>query len=241
MKKSLLIILSLILLFCGSLISTIEKAPCKNCTRAEEIIEYVSNEIKDIDRICVIGNASLSVKPDKACVWCEIETLDMDMKKSKDDNFEAFDKAMKALSELDIKDENITFESFSSYPSYDYTQGKTLTGYYSITTFSFNVDQLDNLQNIISKLSESGITGIRNIQYKISDQNDHYNEVLVMALDNAWVKAQKITGRDDLTIKNIKEETVYSNTCLYKTYYEGMNTSFVGDVDLQAKVIVVFE
>lgn len=241
MKKSFLIIMAFVLLVCGSVISALEKAPCENYSKAEEIIEYTTEETKDINKICVIGNASLSVKPDKACVWCEIETLDMDMKKSKDDNFAAFDKAMATLKELEINDENITFESFTSYPSYDYTQGKTLTGYYSITTFSFNVDQLDNLQNIISKLSESGITGIRNIQYKISDQNDHYNEVLVMALDNARVKAQKITGRDDLTIKNIKEETVYSNTCLYKTYYEGMSTSFVGNVDLQAKVIVVFE
>ena len=241
MKKSVLFFMIFLLLLCGTLISGIEKVPCQNFSKAEEIVEYVSDENTDIKSICVIGNASLSVKPDKACVWCEIETLNKDIKKSKDENFSAFENAMSALAQLQINKENITFESFSSYPSYDYSQGKSLIGYYSITTFSFNVDDLGNLQNIISKLTESGITGIRNIQYKVSEEKEYYNQVLIKALEDAKIKAQKITERDDLVIKNIKEESVYSNSCLYKSYYEGMDTTFVGNVDLQARVIVVFE
>lgn len=239
--KKFSLFLSLILLFFGTSISTFEKLSCQNYTKAEEIVEYTIEEKSEIDSICVIGNASLSVKPDKACVWCEIETLNKDIKKSKDENFSAFENAMSALVELKIDEENITFESFSSYPSYDYSQGKSLIGYYSITTFSFNVDDLGNLQNIISKLTESGITGIRNIQYKVSEEKEYYNQVLIKALEDAKIKAQKITERDDLVIKNIKEESVYSNSCLYKSYYEGMDTTFVGNVDLQARVIVVFE
>lgn len=239
--KKFSLFLSLILLFFGTSISTFEKLSCQNYTKAEEIVEYTIEEKSEIDSICVIGNASLSVKPDKACVWCEIETLNKDIKKSKDENFSAFENAMSVLAQLQINKENITFESFSSYPSYDYSQGKSLIGYYSITTFSFNVDDLENLQNIISKLTESGITGIRNIQYKVSEEKEYYNQVLIKALEDAKIKAQKITERDDLVIKNIKEESVYSNSCLYKSYYEGMDTTFVGNVDLQARVIVVFE
>ena len=39
MKKSFLIIMAFVLLVCGSVISALEKAPCENYSKAEEIIE----------------------------------------------------------------------------------------------------------------------------------------------------------------------------------------------------------
>ena len=219
---------------------------------AEEIVEYSSDseEVESSNQLnteenlnlCIIGNASESVAPDSASITAVIETLDLDIKKSKDSNFEIFDKIVDGLEKAGITKENIVVDSYTSYPSYDYSSGRNLIGYYSVTAFSFDVDNLNNLKNFIDVAMENGATSIRNVVYKISNIEEVYSNVMLSALENAKTKAQKISNRDDLQIKSIKEEYVYSCASLYKTYNEGLNdNSMVGNVDVQARVVVEFE
>ena len=192
--------------------------------------------------VTVIGNATSSMKPDKAYVSVQIETLDSDMKKSKDDNFALFDKITNLLKENGLNDSDIVFDSFYSYPSYDYCGTRTLNGYYCQTTLTFAVNDLENLQNLISIVSESGITKVSNIRYEISTKDQVYSDVMLKALENAKEKAKALTGKEDLSIKSIKEESVYSSSYLYKSYYEGANIAdFLGDIEVEARVVVEFE
>ena len=192
--------------------------------------------------VTVIGNATSSMKPDKAYVTVQIETLDSDMKKSKDDNFTIFDKLIDVLKDNGLNDSDIVFDSFYSYPSYDYSGTRTLNGYYSQTTLTFAVNDLENLQNLISIVSENGITKVSNIRYEISTKDQVYSDVMLKALENAKEKAKSLTGKEDLSIKSIKEESVYSSSCLYKNYYEGANIAdFLGDIEVEARVVVEFE
>ncbi len=208
--------------------------------RAEEVVTYSNDDDEVAKQLCVIGSASISIKPDSASVQCYIETLDKDLNKSKDDNFEIFDNTVSMLKDLLVEEENIIFGSFSSYPSFDYSQGKNLIGYYCNTTFSVEAESLENLQSLVDCLSQCGVN-IQYIQYKLSNQTEYYNEVLLKAIEDAKSKAQIISGRDDLTVKNITEEAMYSNTSIYRNYCDGLDSSIVGCVDLQARVVVIFE
>lgn len=225
---------------------------------AQEVIEYTDesglsgdskiavktgDEIKNEDvQICVIGNATKSVAPDKAHITAVVQTLDMDMVKSKDDNFEIFNKCIDVLVKAGIAKENIVLDSYISYPSYDYNGGKTLVGYYSISTFSFDVENLSDMKKYIDTATENGVTSIRNIEYSLSNIDEVYSEVLNNAYQNAVAKAKNISGRDDLQVKKLKEEYVYSCTTLYKTYSEGLdNNNMIGNIDVQARVVVEFE
>lgn len=77
--------------------------------------------------------------------------------------------------------------------------------------------------------------------YKVSNIDDIYADVLLSALENAKAKAQKVSGRNDLQVKSIKEEYVYSCTSLYKSYTDGLgDNSMIGNVNVQAKVSVEF-
>ena len=190
--------------------------------------------------LCVIGNASKSVSPDYAQITAVIETLDSDMVKSKDTNFEIFEKVLKALKDKGIAEEDIVLDSYTSYPSYDYSMGKSLVGYYTLTTFTFNVDNLDNIKSFVDTATENGVTSIRNINYELSNMDEVYQEVLMMAIDNAKAKAEKISG-GEVTIKSVKEEYVYSCTSLYRTYAENISQSLVGCIDIEARVSVEFE
>ena len=192
--------------------------------------------------VTVIGNATSSMKPDKAYVTVQIETLDSDMKKSKDDNFTLFDKTTDLLKDNGLNESDIVFDGFYSYPSYDYSGTRTLNGYYCQTTLTFAVNELENLQNLISVVSENGITKISNIRYETSTKDQVYSDVMLKALENAKEKAKNLTGKEDLSIKSIREESVYSSSCLYKSYYEGGNLSdYIGDIQVEARVVVEFE
>ena len=104
------------------------------------------------------------------------------------------------------------------------------------------MNDLENLQNLISIVSENGITKVSNIRYEISTKDQVYSEVMLKALENAKEKAKILTGKEDLSIKSIKEESVYSSSCLYKSYYEGANIAdFLGDIEVEACVVVEFE
>ena len=205
-------------------------------------VSTLANESQQNYCVTVIGNATSSMKPDKAYVSVQIETLDSDMKKSKDDNFALFDKITNLLKENGLNDSDIVFDSFYSYPNYDYSGIRTLNGYYCQTTLIFAVNELENLQNLISIVSESGITKVSNIRYEISTKDQVYSEVMLKALENAKEKAKILIGKEDVSIKSIKEESVYSSSCLYKSYYEGANIAdFLGDIEVEARVVVEFE
>ncbi len=190
--------------------------------------------------LCIIGKASKNVSPDSAKVTAVIETLDSDMVKSKDNNFQAFDKVVNALKGAGLSDDKIVMDSFVSYPSYDYNGGKSLTGYYTITTISFDVDNIEKIKNLVDIVTENGATSIRNIQYCCSNLDEVYEEVLMMAIDNAKAKAEKIGG-GQLQIKSVKEEYVYSCSSLYRTYAENVSNSLVGSIEVEARVNVEFE
>lgn len=253
-KRLIICSLAFILLFIGILgVTLAPKDPIivkkLSSANAEEIVEYTEEiptkkieTIQDDLNLCIIGNATKSVTPDLARITAVIETLDLDIKKSKDTNFDIFDKVVDGLSKAGVSKDNIVVDSYTSYPSYDYNAGKTLVGYYSITTFSFDVESLDNLKNLIDVAMENGTTSIRNVVYKISNMEEVYADVLLDALENAKVKAQKISGKEDMQVKSIKEEYVYSCSSLYKTYNEGLDdTTMIGSVDVQARVVVEFK
>lgn len=213
-----------------------------NARNSSSSTSTVADESQQDYCVTVIGNATSSMKPDKAYVTVQIETLDSDMKKSKDDNFALFDKITGALKDNGLNDSDIVFDSFYSYPNYDYSGIRTLNGYYCQTTMTFAVSNLENLQNLISVVSENGITKVSNIRYEVSTKDQVYSDVMLKALENAKEKARSLIGKEDLSIKSIKEESVYSSSCLYKNYYEGANIAdFLGDIEVEARVVVEFE
>lgn len=218
--------------------------------REENLITKTSKGIKkrvlsdenkaEAMELCVIGNASKSVSPDSAKVTAVIETLDSDMVKSKDTNFEIFEKVLQALKDKGLAEEDFVLDSYTSYPSYDYSSGKSLVGYYTISTFTFNVDNLENLKQYIDTAVDSGATSIRNINYQLSNMDEVYQEVLMLAIENAKDKAERICGCE-VAIKSVKEEYVYSCTSLYRTYTENITNALMGCIDIEARVSVEFE
>lgn len=208
---------------------------------AKETSSSLTGGLQEGVCISIVGEASKEVAPDKATISVSIESIDKDITVAKDSTFELFDKAVTGLIKLGVDKDTIIVDSYSSYPSYDYNNGRTLAGYYSILHFSYKLDNLSNIKESLDILAELGITSISNIRYEISNEQELYNETLLAALQNARDKASALLGRDDLTISNIKEESVYYASNLTKYYSEAaVSEDLVGKVVIKAKVKVKF-
>lgn len=228
MKKFLLSFLAVLVLFCG----VIANSQITNLTFAEDNSSF---------SVCVIGEASKDVKPDLAKIFASIETLDMDAKNSKNLNLDTFSEVVSALTDFGITEEGIVLESYTAYPSYDYSAGKTLTGYYTLTSFSVDVVDLENVKPLIDLMTEKGVTSICSINFEVSNLDEIYNEVLAEALQNAENKAKQLTKKTELQIVDINEESQYYSTSLYKNYSDSLQSSqFVGDLIIKAKVLVKY-
>ncbi len=209
-------------------------------TSADVAMDDKNEEVEKIS-ICVFGNSKISLSPDKAKICAMIENFDGDMVKAKQDNFEIFEKVISALKEIGISEEDIVLDNFNCYPQHECGHGHKILGYESTTRFSVNVSALDKIKECVSVLTENGVTDICNINYKVTNIDEEYNNALLSAVENAKIKATKILGRDDLQMVKVKEEYVYSCNNLYRNYADDLSASdLVGKVEIEAQVLVEF-
>ncbi len=191
--------------------------------------------------ICVFGKSKVSLSPDLARISACIEIYNTDMVKAKEENFSNFEGVIDALKELGIDKDNIILDHFSCYPNHDYEQGRRVVGYYSTTSFSVKLDNLEKIKECVNVMTEKGVTNINNIVYEVSDIDEQYNNALSSAVENSKAKAVKLLGREDLNIVSIKEEYVYSSNNLYRNYAEDLSASdLIGKIDIEARVLVEF-
>ena len=140
-----------------------------------------------------------------------------------------------------IDEEKISLEYFSCCPSYDYSNGRTLQGYMTSTSFTVEVDEIGNIKTYIDAMTENGVTGICNIKYELSNMEEEYSEALTGAYENARIKAAKLLGNEDLKLVKIREEMIFSSNNLCKSYVEGVSTELMGKIHIEAQVFAEFE
>ncbi len=225
MKKISLIFLSLALLF----VSVLVASPSK-----------IVHAYENIGEISVIGESSQKLTPDMAKISATINQVDIDLETAKNKTFEIYSNVKKAM-ENNQSVSKINLSYFTTYPNFDYSQGKTLTGYNSTLSFEFEVDQLDKIQDAINSLIDCGVKNINNINYQVKDFSEQYNNILQRAIDNAVEKAKILLQKDDVTIKNIVEQETYNSCYMCKSYFEGDNGDFDSQIEISARVKVVFE
>ena len=210
-------------------------------SKLSNVIEYNLDEEDDAS-ICVIGNASLSLSPDSAKICVKIEKLSEEITQSKTQCFETFEKAVEALKGIEISEDEICLNYFNCYPEYNFESGRKLTGYFSDISFCVTVKSLDNINNVVNSLLESGVTSIYEINYQVTDLENAYSQALSQALDNAKTKASKLLGRDDLKIARINEERIFTSNNMYRSYAEEYSTSpLIGKINIEARVVVEFQ
>lgn len=194
----------------------------------------------NIGEISVIGEFSQKLSPDMATISATINQADVDLETAKNKTFEIYSNVKNAM-DSNEKVSKIDLSYFTTFPNFDYSQGKTLTGYSSTLSFEFEVDGLENIQDAVNLLIENGVKSINNISYQVKDYTNQYNEILQSAIQNAVDKAKILLQKDDVSIKKIIEQETYNSCYMCRSYIEGANNDFDSQIEVSARVKVIFE
>lgn len=166
----------------------------------------------------IVGKSTQKIEADSAEIFVRIENVDMSLDVSKEKTMSQFDSAKNSLIANGISSEQIKITSFTTNPSYDYSSGKTIVGYYAILTFSYELDNLSTFTNNIDSLISSGITEINYVNFKLSNAEEVYQQNLNLAVENAIQNAKKLLEKDEITVLEIEEESSYYSPILYRNF-----------------------
>lgn len=184
----------------------------------------------------VSGNATIEVEPDMAVLTFNISEKHKKMDVAVNSATKKVLNTTNALLESNygIKEDDITTNNFYTYPTYgryDSTKPEMqnkIIGYVVNQQLKININNLDNINSIITLLLDNGIESVGNANYKISNKSDSYNKALVLAIENAQGKAEilanAINGKN-LKISSISES--YTNNNFY--YPEAISSKIMMD------------
>lgn len=175
-------------------------------------------------------------KADQAIINIQIETLDMDQKIAYQKNKEIYDKIISELDNQGAENVKITYNYCSPCSN---SCSIRSDGYRVYTNLSY---QLNNLENIVSSIEnvENLSANVLSIEYKLSDYQEKYDNLLTLAVENAKAKAKKLLNKEDISILKIKEEKLYCCNSKYQVYCKGIG-DFLHDteIEMEAEVQIV--
>ena len=129
----------------------------------------------------------------------------------------------KAMTDLNVKKDDIVTAYTSVYPTYRYndeTGKRTITGYHAETHLQVKTKDINNTGKYIDAALQAGATGTNGVSFSIADQSKYYGQALQAAVKNAEKSAAAIAqayGKPLGAVKNVSE--------ISRNYYY-MNTDF---------------
>jgi hypothetical protein len=153
--------------------------------------------MKDGERtISATGNAQISVMPDKAIVYLQIQTRNESADSAKNMNSEVSQKALDALKAIGIQSSDIETENYNINPEYDWSDGKqTLLGYVASNTLKVSSTDFNNVGKIVDAAVDAGaLVSYINFDLSNAKQNEYKAQVLANASQDAKAKAEAIAN-----------------------------------------------
>lgn len=178
---------------------------------------------KDTQTVEVIGNARMSVMPDEALVYLQIETRDKSAEEAKNKNALITANVISSLTNIGIAQESIQTENYNIYPEYDYEKGRDITGYIASNYIKVITKDFTSVGKIVDSSVNSGAL-INYINFELSTEksNEYKKLVLAEASKDSKEKAQAIAdGLDKKLGSLISISSSDYNYMPYLLYREG--------------------
>jgi uncharacterized protein YggE len=158
--------------------------------------------------ISVSGDSELTVDPNQAEIFVNIETLEETAKESKDENARISKDVTDALKKAGVKEKNIETTQFSISPRYQYnrnTQKSDLIGYAVTHVLKVTTTDLDKVGNYVDTAVDNGATRINTINFGLTDEKkkDTNGEAMIRASNAAREKAEALSTNLGVRLGNI--------------------------------------
>jgi uncharacterized protein len=249
-KRSVLAALTALVLAAAALMAGCQSAPAaQNNTSLGNALSYsASDQTPAANGISVMGQGSITVKPDVANVTLGVETMDTDAGKARTANDAAMARVLAAIKGFGISEDDVTTTNFTMYPRYD-DKGEKITGYTVSNTVNVKVKDLDKLGDVLGAASTAGANTAGGISFDVLDRTTAYNQALEQAMSKAKARAQVIAEACGVTLGRaitINESSSYSGP-IYAMAESAMADKAAsvpvsgGTLDVTASVSVVYE
>lgn len=198
--------------------------------------------------VAVIGEGIVKVIPDKVVIRARVEHTGNSPSEVKRQNDQVIDKIFSYLKSRGIPSENVQSEYVNLNKDFDYnSQEYTFSANQAI---SIRLDDLDQYEELMSGLLESGLNRIDGIQFQTSKKEELKKEARRKAVMNAQEKATELAGALDqrigkaVQISEVGEQDflpVYRTMEMKSEESESSQTIAPGEMEISAKVNVVFQ
>lgn len=146
-------------------------------------------------RLEVNGEGLVTVTPDLAYINIGVETEHKDASAAQAENAKLMTSVKKAIMNAGIAEDDMQTMNYSIYKTYNYYDDREREEVYKASnTLKVTVRDLDNLGDLIDVASKSGANQINSIQFTVEDEEQYYQEALILAMTNAKGKADAILG-----------------------------------------------
>jgi len=163
---------------------------------------------KTEQKIEVRGEAIIKVKPDVAFIDIGVETEDKNSKVAQDENKKLMNNVFNTLKELNIDEKDIQTKNYSIYPKHVYndeTRESTVSGYRVNNSLKVTIRDIENIGDVIDAVSKEGANKIQSISFGTLKEDIYYLDALEEAVNNAKLKANRISKTIGVTIDKPSE------------------------------------
>lgn len=198
-------------------------------------------------KITVSGTGEVRISADTAVISLGVNARDKDVLKAQQKVNDAIAAIRKALTELNVKEENIHTEFINLYAVYDYQNDQEqVAAYNASSTLGIKVSDMDQIGTLIDAAFSAGANTLNGITFAASDTETAKAEAMKAAAEDAKKKAEILAAASGLTlsgIDTISDGGVYSyENNIGNVYAKGMDRTEAaedaGTVVQAAKLIV---
>lgn len=193
------------------------------------------------------GIADLKVKPDTAIISISIISENVNLQAAIQENSITSANVLNSLYKLGISKDDIYTDVYNIEPQYDFIEGKQTFRNYKVTdTINVKTKDLSSVGEIIDTSIAAGANAINSVKFTLENQTYYYNKALNMAIKNAILKAEQISGNLKIWITPIPVQIKELSSIQAAEYFtQTKNLTFAppiipGKINITAQVEAIF-
>lgn len=154
--------------------------------------------------LTVSAEGKVIAAPDIANINFSVVTEAKTAKEAQTKNTEKMNKVVDYVKSISIDPKDIKTTSYSLYPKYDYTNGKSILSGYTLTnSINIKVRKFDAIGDLIANSVDLGINQIGDIQFSIENPDEIKAQAGAIAMQNAKDKATALARQAGVSLGGI--------------------------------------
>lgn len=205
-----------------------------------------------VPTIRTLGNAHITVTPDRAVVMIGVLNTGQDAKDVQENNARLSNSVIENIGLLGVSKEKMRTSQFGIYPIYndqDKDRKNEITGYRANNIISIILDDTSLVGTVIDTALKSGANEVNGIYYQKRDEQKCKQEALQAAVKESSAKAEAIAqalGKRLGRVVSVEDNGVSIQAPEMQRYYTKAlattdNSFLPGSMDVTASVTVIFE